>query len=241
MARKKIKAQTRESTKNMKKLIRHGFLPAVAYDQKAKSYNIKLDYGVATKLVRNTTGSTIYELEIDGKEHLALIKEIQKDIRKGTIHHISFMILDPDAMVDISVGVVAKGVAPAVRNNIGVLIFVHDSLNLRGYPKDIPEYIEANVTEMKEIGDHIRVEDINMPEDLEFIQEKDKELTLATIRPFQKVMEVEVEEEEPAEGEIEVGEIIEGEEVEGEEGAEGEEGEEAPAEGEQAEGAPEEA
>jgi large subunit ribosomal protein L25 len=236
MVRKKISTQSRKNTHNAKKLIRDGFLPAVAYDQDTNSYNIKLDYGEAIKLARSATPSTLYDLHIEEKgTQTALIKEIQKNIRTGTIHHISFMILDPDNKVDISVDVVPKGESKAVRNNLGVLIFVHDHLELRGYPKDIPESLKADISSLEDIGDKIGVDKIKIPDNLEFVREDDKNLTIATIRPFQKVQEVVVEEEETEEEGVEVGEILVDEDGEVIEPAEGEdvEGAETP------EGAPE--
>jgi large subunit ribosomal protein L25 len=227
MARKKIKAKSRKPVKNVKKLVRTGWLPAVAYDQKANSTNIQIEMGDAMQIAKTATPSTLFDLSIDGGDsQIALVKEVQKNIRTGRLHHFSFMILDPKAKVDIPVEIVPEGISPAVRNSIGVLIFVHDSLNLRGLPEDIPGAIKADVTSLEEIGDKITVQDIDIPDELEFVHEADKDLTLATIRPFQKVIEVEVEEEETEE-EIEAGEIIEGEEGELEEGeeAEGEEGE----------------
>jgi large subunit ribosomal protein L25 len=235
MARKKVKVKTRESKKNVNKLLESGYIPAVAYDQKANSTNIKIDRATAEKLAYSATPSTLYDLEIDGKESsIALIKEVQKNIRTGNIHHLSFMILDPKTKLDIPVEIVPSGESPAVRNSIGVLIFVHDSLELRGLPEQIPAKIEADVNELEEIGDKITVSDIDIPEELEFVHKEDQELTLATIRPFQKVIEVE-EETAEVEGEDEeglAGEVIEGEDgeliEEGEELEEGE-GEEAPA------------
>ena len=90
---------------------------------------------------------------------------------------------------------------------------------------DIPDAIKADITSLENVGDVIAVDNLSIPENLEFIHEDVKELPVVTIQPFQKTVEDEKAEAEAEKGiDEEVEEGAEGEigGAEGEEGAEGE-------------------
>ncbi|MBN2101121.1 50S ribosomal protein L25 [Candidatus Dojkabacteria bacterium] len=220
MNRPTLKAQKRKILGKTKKLAHDGIIPGVAYDQKTASHPIKLLHGDVEKMLSEASLSTIIQLEIeDQKPSLALVKEVQRDPRSHTIQHISFMMLDPKVEVTIPVGISSTGESPAVKNNLGVLIYVTETINLTGLPEAFPEYLEIDISNLGEIGDRISVKEVDIPSELRLIHESDKDLTIATILPFQKAEEVvEEKSEETEEGE-------EGEEVEETEGETPEEGE----------------
>ncbi len=228
--RSQVSAEKRETTRKLRKLREEGFVPAVVYDQKTNSDNIKIDAGDVHVLLQDSAENSIVDVKIDDKEKTAILKEIQKDPRTGDITHVSFMALNPKKEIDLEVEVRLVGEAPAVKNSVGVLILTNHELELRGLPKDMPNYLTIDISELEEIGDSLDATNIEIPDGVRFVREKDQRLTVATITPFQKEIEEEKEEEETAEGEIEL-EIEDGEE--GAEPAEGEAGEE----GEQGEGA----
>jgi len=127
-----------------------------------------------------------------------------------------------------------KGISPAVKNNIGILVQISDSISVRGKLEDLIPEIEIDVTGLEHPGQTISMEDVNLPKGLELIHKDDEDLPIATITQLQKIEvieEPEPEEEEGVEGEEDV-EGEEGEKVEGEEDVEGkdkeEEGKEAP-------------
>jgi large subunit ribosomal protein L25 len=240
MAKVKIDLQQRKEQK-AKALRRDDIIPAVAYDQKTNSQDLQISLGDLEAFLKDAKKGQLVEVTIDGKDaKTAVFKDMQLNVKTYSPTHVSFMILDDKTEVDMPVRIELTGEAKAVKNSIGVLIQVLNSLDLRGLPKDFPDYLELDITDLAEIGDSLDVSKLDIPKSLEFVQPDDKDLTVATIRPFQK--EIEVEEVKPALGE-EGEELAEGEEIpEGEEGAEGEtpEGGEAPAEGEQQEEKPQE-
>jgi large subunit ribosomal protein L25 len=215
MAKVKLDLQQRKE-KKAKALRREDFIPAVAYDQKTNSKDLQINLGDLEAFMKEAKKGQLVEITIDGKNpQVAVFKEIQLNVKTYTPIHVSFMILDDKTEVDMPVRIELTGEAKAVKNSIGVLIQVLNSIDLRGFPKDFPDYLELDIADLAEIGDSLDVSNLNIPDNLEFVQPDDKELTVATIRPFQK--EVEVEEEKPAEGE-EGEELAEGEELpEGEE------------------------
>jgi hypothetical protein len=137
--------------------------------------------------------------------------------------------------MDFTVPFTLQGVSPAVKNNIGILVQVTDSVTVRCKVENLIPEIEIDVTILEHPGQTISMSDIELPEGLELVHEEDSGMPIATITQLQKI---EVIEEEPEDEEGEEGE--EGEEIEGEEGEETEEGTEEKTEGENTEAPTEE-
>jgi large subunit ribosomal protein L25 len=83
---------------------------------------------------------------------------------------------------------------------------------------DLPHQLDADISGLNEVGDHIRVEDLTLPDNVEMITHGEE--TIATV--VAETVEEEPEEEEAAEGEEGEGEAAEGEESseDGDEGSE---------------------
>lgn len=220
MAGTSIKAQKRKDTKKLKGLVRKGLIPGVIYNQMGKSENIMVEKIEMEKLLKTATRSTLVNLIVDTKNpQITLIKEIQRDLRTNMVYHVSFMALDPKKKINIHVSLVITGESSAVKNNLGMLLLVLDKIEVKGLPDNLPEQIPVDISQLKDVGDTLLVSDLPIPGTLELIRETDKDMTVVTIRPFQKA----VEETTTAEGEDgEETETIDGETPE--EGADQEEG-----------------
>jgi large subunit ribosomal protein L25 len=236
MSRKTLEAQKRKMVRKLKSMLEDGMVPGVVYDQKGNSENIKMPASEVKKLLDTLKGTPLINLDVEGKTHIALLKEVQIDHRQNTVSHLSFMSLDPKKEADFEVEIIETGESPAVKNNLGLLIFDRSSVELRGLPEKIPNYLKADISKLEKIGDSIIVSDLDIPDGLEFITEEVAEYPVATIRPFQKTLEEELKEEEEAKAAKAEEELTDEElaEIEGEEGAaegvtEGEEGETAEA------------
>lgn len=215
----KIKLEKREVVgKKIKQLREQNLVPAVIYNSKGESINVSLEKGTAVQLYKTATSTTILELEIDGDQRKAIVKDFDINPRTDQLLHVSFFEIDPTVKMDFTVPFTLKGVSPAVKNNIGILVQISDSIRLRGKLDKLVSEIEIDVTGLEHPGQTINMEDVELPEGLELVHEEDRDLPIATITQLQKIEVIEEAEPEEEEGE-------EGEEIEGEEGVEGEEGE----------------
>lgn len=200
MARTSIKVQKRKETKKLRNLVRKGYIPCVVYDQTGKSENIMLEKTVAVKLIKTATPSTLVDLIVDTQDsQITLIKEIQRDLRTNTIYHISFMVLDPKKKSTIPISLVITGESSAVKNNLGMLLLVRDNIEVKGLPTDLPGQIPVDISQLKDVGDTLLVSDLPIPKTLELIRKSDKDLTIVTIRPFQKAVEETTEDDDEQE------------------------------------------
>jgi large subunit ribosomal protein L25 len=226
----KIKLDKRELVgKKIKQLREEGTIPAVIYNSKGESVNVSVDKGTAVHLYKTATPTTILDIDLDGKSKTAIVKDFDINPRTAQLLHVSFFEIDPKVEMDFTVPFTLEGVSPAVKNNIGILVQVSDSIRVRCKVDELIPEIVIDVTGLEHPGQTISMEDIDLPEGLKLVHEEDAEMPIATITQLQKIEIIE-EEEEPEEGE----EGEEGEEVEGEDGVEGEEGDEEKPKGEEA-------
>jgi large subunit ribosomal protein L25 len=207
-----LKLKARKVTgKKAKKLREQGDIPAVVYNSKGDSNNVSIDKGLAVQLYREATPTTILDLEIGKKTVKAIVKEFDVNPRNNEILHISFFEIDPKTKMDFTLPFTLEGVSPAVKNNLGILVQISDSVQVRGKVDDLIPEIVIDVTDLEHPGQTISMEDITLPEGLELVHEENSDLPIATITQLQKIEVIEEEStEEDEEGE-------EGEEIEGEE------------------------
>jgi len=209
----KIKLQKRKITgKKTKQIREQGNVPAVIYNSKGESTNVAVDKSLAIQLYRETTPTTILDLEINGKDSKAIVKEFDVNPRDNQILHISFFEIDPKSQMDFTLPFTLEGVSPAVKNNLGILVQVSNSIQVRCNVEDLIPEIVIDVTGLEHPGQTISMEDLSLPDGLELVHEEDKTLPVATITQLQKVEVIEEEVSEEEEGE-------EGE-IDGEEGSE---------------------
>jgi large subunit ribosomal protein L25 len=210
----KLTLQKRELVgKKIKQLRSEGLVPAVIYNSKGESTNLSVELGIANKLYKEATSTTVLDLDIDGKEYKALVKEFDIDPRTENILHVSLFEIDPKAEMIFTIPFTVVGRSPAVKNNLGILVQVLDSLNVKCTLENLVSDIKIDVTGLEHPGQTIGVNDIELPENLTLIHENDATATIVTITQLQKIEVIEEEETEDEEGE---------EGAEGEEGVEGE-------------------
>jgi large subunit ribosomal protein L25 len=212
--------------KKNKKLFDEGYIPAVVYNSKGDSTNIKITRSFATKIMSEVTSATVLDAEYNGKDMKVIVKEIDVNPFTERIRHIAFFEIDEKQEMTFTIPFKIVGVAPAVKNNLGILVEVLSSIDVRGKLSDLVPFIEIDVTKLEHPGQSISLDDLDLPKSLELLNEDLAETTVVTITELQEeiaIEEPEAEEEEEVEGEE--GEGKEGEDGEGEEGEAKEEAE----------------
>jgi large subunit ribosomal protein L25 len=106
--------------------------------------------------------NTLITLEIDGKAENALVQDVQ--IHPVTRHpmHVDFYRVDLEKEIEREVTFVTDGRAKGVVAG-GEQTVIYRTLPLRAKPGAFPSSVHADVTNL-EIGDHIKVKDLKLPE-----------------------------------------------------------------------------
>jgi large subunit ribosomal protein L25 len=73
--------------------------------------------------------------------------------------HVDFYRVAMDKLVRVTVPLVIKGEAPGVKQQGGILDFVHREIEVECLPADIPEHVEVDVSELM-IGQSIRLREL---------------------------------------------------------------------------------
>jgi len=90
------------------------------------------------------THTVVIELD-DGSKHEAIMQDVQFHPVTDRILHVDFYRLYPDKEVTVVVPVKTVGIAPGVVKG-GKLFFNERKLKIRALPKNLPDYVEVDVS-----------------------------------------------------------------------------------------------
>ena len=163
-----------ESGKNVNRRLRvAGQIPGVLYGAQKESVPVSVSPKEIGAILRSATGeNTLFDLDLDGSRRKVLIKEFQLEPIQGHLLHADFYEVALDKALQVSVHVELQGVPVGVKVQGGVLDFITRELEIECLPTDIPEKIEVDVTGL-ELGKHLRVSDLTLPEKLTVLTEPD--------------------------------------------------------------------
>ncbi|MDO5025055.1 MAG: 50S ribosomal protein L25/general stress protein Ctc [Trueperella sp.] len=163
-------------------------LPAVLYGHGEDPIHLELDYHDTFLIVRANPNALVH-LGVEGDDHLALVKDVQRNPLTRRIVHLDLLRVKKDEKVEVEIPVIVEG-EPAGDNIANLEIL---NLMVLAPAIAIPETINVSVDGLGD-GDQIRVADIEFPEGVEPVAEAD-EVVVVVAEPQ------EAELPEPAAGE----------------------------------------
>jgi large subunit ribosomal protein L25 len=105
-----------------------------------------------------TDKAHIVDLEVDGKKYECIMKEVQFHPVNEMLVHVDFLQLAADKAVKMDVPVKFTGTAPGVMQG-GKLMPKLKKITVKALPKDLPEFIEVDVSKL-DLGKSVRVSEI---------------------------------------------------------------------------------
>ena len=198
-------------------------VPAVLYGHGTDPQHITLPGHDTMLALKHGGANALLTISVDGKEQLALPKQIQRDPIKGFLEHLDLIIVRKGEKVTVDIPVHLVG-----DPNPDALIVTETSLvSVEAEATHIPDYIEVSIEGLN-VGDQILAKDLTVPSGSSVLLDEEHLIVNVTHAPTAEEVE-----EELAEAEAEVGiEREESEEAAAEaegaagEGAAGAEGEE---------------
>jgi large subunit ribosomal protein L25 len=138
-----------------------GRIPAVVYGaEKGKAVEIAVDPKVLLRILHSESGvNTLIGLQLDGGDSRVLVKEYQLDPVAHRLLHVDFYQVAMDKMLTVTVPVLLKGEPRGVKQQGGVVDFVHREIEIEVLPGDIPENITVDITELM-LNQGVRVRDV---------------------------------------------------------------------------------
>jgi large subunit ribosomal protein L25 len=189
MAEQKLKAERREGSGKgvARKLRAAGRVPAVVYGHGKDTVAISVDAKDLYHVLHTGAGTNVLiDLVVDGRDNLAMPREIQRDHIRGQFKHVDFLIVSRTEKIAIDVPVRVIGESPGVKAG-GVLEHHLWDLHVECLPGDVPEAIDADVSELA-VGDSLKVADLVPPKGVAILTPAD-ESVVAVVTPQARVVE----------------------------------------------------
>lgn len=143
-----------------------GQIPAVLYGaQKAGDppapEPVAVDPKPFMRILHSASGlNTLITLKVQGgNDARVLVKNVQLDPITHKPLHADFYRVNMDRKIQVTVPVVLRGEARGVKQDGGILDFVHREIEIEVLPANIPDSIEVDVTNLG-IGDSVHVRDL---------------------------------------------------------------------------------
>jgi len=189
-----------EKGKNVARRIRAaGNIPAVLYGKGSEPIPMTVGYkDLAAILHGEESHNTLITMKFKGekdseKELIGLPKEILFDPLMGTVMHIDFQQVHHGVKLQTEVPIHLMGTPHGVKTG-GVLEHLLRAVDIRCFPKDIPDYIEVDVTQL-EVGSSVHVSDLITQEDVEILNDPEQAVALVAAPTIEKEPVAEEEEE----------------------------------------------
>jgi large subunit ribosomal protein L25 len=156
-----IKGSQRESVGKVatKALRNAGMVPCVIYGG-SQPIHFAAEEKAFKSLVYTPNAHTVV-IDLDGKTTNAILQDIQFHPVSDRINHIDFFQLDETKEIIMEVPVKVTGTSPGVLLG-GVLNLNQRRLKVKALPKNLPDFVEANISEL-EMGNKLYVTKLPSP------------------------------------------------------------------------------
>ena len=188
-----------------RRLRRDGRMPGVLYGAGKDPVSISLETSRTAKQMENEAFfSHVLTVKVGGEEAQAVVKELQRDPVTSQVLHVDLQRVRSTEELHMRVPLhfVNEEDSPGRRHG-GVISHLMVDVEIGCLPKDLPEYIEVDMSDL-DVGDSLHLSELVMPERVRLmalVHDPDNDQPVVTIQHPQKV-----EEDAAAEGE----EIAEG-------------------------------
>ena len=178
--------RTDEGKGASRRLRRTGKVPAVVYGGEGESVSISL---AENQLVRHLQDeqfySAIINLNLDGASEKVLLRDLQRHPARPVVLHADLQRVSSNEKLKVVVQLhfVNEEACAGVKNDGGKIMKAMMDLEVYCLPKDIPEFVEVDVLDLK-MGESIHISSLALPEGVESVQlahGEDHDLSIATV------------------------------------------------------------
>ena len=197
MSAEKITAESRtEFGKGAARRIRRDDkVPAVLYGHGNDPTHITLPGHDTMMALKHGGSNALLYIDIEGKTHLALTKQIQSDPIKGFLEHIDFVEVKKGEKVTVDIPVHVVGESKSDAMTVTDL----NTVSVEAEATHIPEYVEVSV-EDAEVGFQVFAKDLELPEGSTLLTDGDALVVNVVHAPTAEEIESELEEAEAEAG-----------------------------------------
>jgi large subunit ribosomal protein L25 len=158
-------ARNTEGRGASRRMRRAGKAPGIVYGGIEKPSPIELDHNALFHALRNEAfHSSILTMKLDGAATKVLLRDVQMHPFRNEILHVDFQRVDENRKIHMKIPLhfVNGEISPAVKISSAIISHVVADLDVTCLPKDLPEFIEVDLTEL-DVGHSIHVSALKMP------------------------------------------------------------------------------
>lgn len=162
-------------------------IPAILYGKHTKPETLAVNAPEFIKLLKEIGGrAALIELKRDqGAAALSFLQEIQRDPITDRYLHVDLQEVKENEKMVINVTVLITGESSGVKNEGGILETTTHRLRIRCLPKDLPAFIEVDVTPLK-VGEAIHISELKALPGVEFLDDKNQTVVLCVEPPAEE-------------------------------------------------------
>lgn len=150
--------------KGLAKIRGDGQVPAVIHDHGKESIHVQGDFLKLVKVYAEAGKHHPVQLKVGGKEHLALIKDVDYEPAKHRMRHMVFQAINKNEETEAEIPVVFKADAEIPAEKISLLVLKQlDHVEVKALPHDLPDELIVDPSTLAEVGDNLTVADLQAP------------------------------------------------------------------------------
>jgi large subunit ribosomal protein L25 len=180
-----IKAEPRsvQGTGASRRLRRESKVPGVIYGANKDAQPIQLDHKeLWFKLKMEAFHASILDMEVGSEKSQVVLRDYQMHPFRPIILHADFQRVAADKKIHMKVPLhfVNAEISPGVKIAGGQVQHVMNELEIYSLPKDLPEFIEVDLSNLQ-AGHSLHLSGVTLPPGVEAVSPKDEDPTVATI------------------------------------------------------------
>lgn len=147
-----------------------GKVPGVVYGGEGTAQSIELDHNnLFHKLRQEAFHASVLSLNVEGVKEQVLLRDVQMHPYKPQVLHVDFQRIDRNKKMHMKVPLhfINAELSPGVKLSGGMISHVLTEVDILCLPKDLPEYITIDLSEMTVGGSTLHLSDLKLPENVE--------------------------------------------------------------------------
>ncbi len=180
--------------------LRHeGLVPAVVHNHGKDSIHVSADAAAVAKVYSQAGKHHPVNLTVDGKPHLALIKDVDREPTKNRIRHVVFQAINQNETTEAEIPIVFKEDVEIPAEKLSLMVLKQlDTVHVKALPKDLPDTIVVDPSSLSEVGDHLTVADLVVPAGVTILTEAEHSVAVVEM-PKDQIAEANAAQESLAE------------------------------------------
>ena len=161
--------------KKVAQLRKQSIVPAVVYGPGMTPVSVQADHNLLEKIYRQAGSHSPVHLTIGSKKRIAMIKDVEFDVVKHRINHVSFHAVNAKETVVAEIPIHLTGVGESEAEKSGYVVLQSlEKIEVKALPMDLPESLEVSIANLAEPGERLTVADITLPENVELVDHVDQ-------------------------------------------------------------------